>query len=74
MPGAFLVAGLVERADPLEWWPAALSLILLQALASLALLRVLWVLLGEPAGLLVPLAFGLFTPIASGRSPGGRRP
>lgn len=66
MPGAFLVAGLVERAAPLEWWPAAVSLIVLQALASLALLRLLRVLLGDRPVLLVPLAFGLFTPVALG--------
>lgn len=66
MPGAFLVAGLVERAGPLEWWPAAVSLVVMQALASLALLRVLWVLLGNRPVLLVPLAFGLFTPMALG--------
>jgi hypothetical protein len=66
MPGAFLVAGIVERAGPLEWWPAAVSLVVLQALASLALLRLLRVLLGERPLLLVPLAFGLFTPVALG--------
>ncbi len=66
MPGAFLVAGIVERAGPLEWWPAAVSLVILQALASLALLRLLRVLLGERPLLLVPLAFGLFTPVALG--------
>ncbi|MDT0276246.1 hypothetical protein [Blastococcus goldschmidtiae] len=66
MPGGFLVAGLVQRAAPLEWWPAAVSLIVLQALASLALLRLLRVLLGSRPVLLVPLAFGLFTPLALG--------
>ena len=66
MPGAFLVAGLVERAGPLEWWPAAVSLLLLQALASLALLRLLRVVLGERPVLLVALAFGLFTPMVLG--------
>lgn len=66
MPGSFLVAGLAERAAPLEWWPAAVSLVLLQALASLALLRVLWVLVGDRPVLLVPLTFGLFTPVALG--------
>ncbi|SOC50839.1 hypothetical protein SAMN05660748_3598 [Blastococcus aggregatus] len=66
MPGSFLVAGLVERAAPLEWAPALVSLVVLQALASLALLRVLWVLLGDRPVLLVPLAFGLFTPITLG--------
>lgn len=66
MPGAFLVAGLVERVGPLEWAPAGVSLVVMQALASLALLRVLWVLLGNRPVLLVPLAFGLFTPMALG--------
>ena len=66
MPGAFVVAGLVERAGPLEWWPALVSLVVLQALASLALLRVLWVILGNRPVLLVPLAFGLFTTVALG--------
>jgi hypothetical protein len=66
MPGAFLVAGLVERAAPLEWWPAAVSLVVMQALASLTLLRLLRVLMGDRPALLVPLAFGLFTPIGLG--------
>jgi hypothetical protein len=66
MPGAFFVAGLVERAGPLEWWPAALSLVILQALASLALWRLLRVLLGDRPVMLVPLAFGLFTPVTLG--------
>ena len=66
MPGAFLVAGLVERAGPLEWWPAAVSLVALQTLASLALLRLLWILVGARPLLLVPLAVGLFTPMTLG--------
>lgn len=66
MPGAFLVAGLVERAGALEWGPAAASMVIMQALASLALLRVLWVIIGRRPVLLVPLAFGLFTPMALG--------
>ena len=41
MPGGFLVGGLITRAAPLVWlWPA-LSLVLLQLLAWLALLRTL---------------------------------
>ncbi|MEO3758445.1 hypothetical protein ABGB19_09190 [Mycobacterium sp. B14F4] len=64
MPGAFLVAGAVTRLAPLEWiWPA-LSLIVLQLLASLALLRALHVILGWRPVLLVPLTFALFTPLA----------
>ena len=42
MPGAFLVAGAITRLAPLVWtWPA-ISLVVLQLLASLALLRALW--------------------------------
>ncbi|MGY1752556.1 hypothetical protein [Blastococcus sp. SYSU D01042] len=66
MPGAFLVAGLVERAGPLEWGPALVSLVALQLLASLALLRLLRVLLGDRPALLVPLALGLFSPMTLG--------
>jgi hypothetical protein len=64
MPAAFLVAGAITRAAPLDWlWPA-LSLVVLQALASLALLRALHVILGWRPVLLVPLTFALFTPLA----------
>lgn len=63
MPGAFLVAGLIIRLAPLVWtWPA-LSLVVLQLLASLALLRALYVILGWRPVLLVPLTFALFTPL-----------
>ncbi len=66
MPGGFLVIGLAERIAPLQWWPAALSIVALQVLASVALLRLLRVLLGDRPLLLVPLAFGLFTPLTLG--------
>lgn len=63
MPGAFLVAGAITRLSPLNWvWPAV-SLIVLQLLASLALLRALQVILGWRPMLLVPLTFALFTPL-----------
>lgn len=63
MPGAFLVSGLITRAAPLVWfWPAA-SLVVLQLLVSLALLRALWVILGWRPVLLIPLTFALFTPL-----------
>ena len=63
MPAAFLVSGLITRAAPLVWiWPAV-SLLVLQLLASLALLRALWVVLGWRPVLLVPLCFALFTPL-----------
>ncbi len=64
MPGAFLLAGAIIRLAPLDWtWPA-ISLLALQLLASLALLRALHVILGWRPVLLIPLTFGLFTPLA----------
>ncbi|MHA3019029.1 hypothetical protein ACXPWS_02030 [Mycobacterium sp. BMJ-28] len=63
MPGAFLVAGAITRLAPLHWaWPA-LSLLALQLVASLALLRTLRIILGRRPVLLVPLVFALFTPL-----------
>ena len=63
MPGAFLVAGGITRLAPLEWLAPAISLIVMQLLASLALLRALHVILGWRPVLLVPLTFALFTPL-----------
>lgn len=63
MPGAFLVAGAITRMAPLQWFGPALSLVVLQLLASLALLRVLYLILGWRPVLLVPLTFALFTPL-----------
>ena len=63
MPGAFLLAGIIIRAAPLDWaWPA-ISLLGMQLLASLALLRVLYVILGWRWALLIPMTFALFTPL-----------
>ncbi|MCV7299822.1 hypothetical protein H7J93_09255 [Mycobacterium barrassiae] len=64
MPGAFLVAGAITRVAPLQWFLPAISLIVLQLLASLALLRALHVILGWRPVLLIPLTFALFTPLA----------
>src|SRR6478736_1326163 len=63
MPGAFLVAGVITRLAPLVWFWPALSLVVLQLLASLALLRTLHLILGWRPVLLVPLTFALFTPL-----------
>jgi hypothetical protein len=63
MPGAFLVAGVITRLAPLDWTGPAISLVVLQLLASLALLRALYVILGWRPVLLVPLTFALFTPL-----------
>lgn len=64
MPAAFLLGGIITRLAPLVWaWPAV-SLVLLQLFASLALLRALRIILGWRPVLLVPLCFALFTPLA----------
>lgn len=63
MPAAFLVAGGITRLAPLNWLGPAVSLVLLQLVASLALLRALRVILGWRPVLLVPLTFALFTPL-----------
>jgi hypothetical protein len=64
MPGAFLLAGAIIRLAPLDWTGPAISLVVLQLLASLALLRALYVILGWRPVLLIPLTFALFTPMA----------
>ena len=63
MPAAFLIAGGITRLAPFSWIGPAISLILLQLVASLALLRVLYVILGWRPVLLIPLTFALFTPL-----------
>ncbi len=63
MPAAFLVAGAITRLAPLNWIGPAISLVVLQLLASLALLRALYVILGWRPVLLIPLTFALFTPL-----------
>src|SRR6201988_51781 len=63
MPGAFLVAGGITRLAPLNWIGPAISLVVLQLVASLALLRALHVILGWRPALLLPLTFALFTPL-----------
>ncbi|GJF10450.1 hypothetical protein NGTWS1803_17210 [Mycolicibacterium cyprinidarum] len=64
MPGAFLVSGSITRLAPLNWVGPAISLVVLALVASLALLRALYVILGWRPVLLVPLTFALFTPLA----------
>jgi hypothetical protein len=64
MPAAFLLAGGITRVAPLNWAGPAISLVVGQLVASLALLRVLHVILGWRPVLLIPLTFALFTPLA----------
>jgi hypothetical protein len=63
MPAAFLVAGAIAKLAPFNWIGPAISLVVLQLVASLALLRVLYVILGWRPVLLIPLTFALFTPL-----------
>lgn len=63
MPAAFLVAGVITHLAPLNWVGPAISLVVLQLLASFALLRALHVILGWRPVLLIPLVFALFTPL-----------
>jgi hypothetical protein len=63
MPAAYLVAGAITRLAPLNWTGPASSLVVLQLLMSLALLRALYAILGWRPVLLIPLAFALFTPL-----------
>lgn len=63
MPAAFLVAGGIARLAPFNWIGPAISLVLLQLVASLAMLRALYVILGWRPVLLIPLTFALFTPL-----------
>ncbi|RFD25103.1 hypothetical protein MUBE_11175 [Mycobacterium uberis] len=64
MPAAFLIAGALIRLAPLAWTEPAISLVILQLLVSLALLRALYTILGWCHMLLVPLTFALFVPLA----------
>ncbi len=64
MPAAYLVAGVITRMAPLNWIGPAISLLVLQLLVCLALLRALYVILGWRPVLLLPLMFALFTPLA----------
>ncbi|MCK0089904.1 hypothetical protein MWU77_03800 [Rhodococcus sp. F64268] len=63
MPGAFAVASLITWLAPMQWWPAAVTLVVAQLSASLAVLRLLWLILGPRRVLWGPLLFYLFSPL-----------
>jgi hypothetical protein len=63
MPAGFLLTGVLTELAPLEWWPMVVSLVVLQALASLAVWRLLRILLGNRPMLLAPLLLYLFSPL-----------
>ncbi|WP_280298596.1 hypothetical protein [Nocardia neocaledoniensis] len=63
MPLTFALTWLVTEVAPLRWGVAAAVLLALQLLASLAVLRLLVVLLGWRLRMLGPLIFFLFVPL-----------
>ncbi len=64
MPAAFLVAGVSTVVAPVDWLIPAVTLVALQALASLAVWRMIRVLAPRAGiGALAALAFYLFTPM-----------
>ncbi|MDF0531927.1 hypothetical protein P0W64_09125 [Tsukamurella sp. 8F] len=63
MPGTLLASGLITTLAPLSWPAAAASLLVLQAGASLAMLRALVIIVGRRPIALLPFAFYLFSPL-----------
>lgn len=64
MPGAFLLAGLTTVIAPVQWWLPAVTLVVLQALASLAVWRMIAIIAPRArAWGLVALTFYLFVPM-----------
>ncbi|MFC6011915.1 hypothetical protein [Nocardia lasii] len=63
MPFAFVLTWALTQLAPLNWPAAVVVLVGMQLLASLAVLRLLIVLLGVRARLLAPLTFYLFVPL-----------
>jgi hypothetical protein len=63
LPAGYLITGVFTRLWPFEWWPMAVTLVLMQALASLAVWRLLRLLLGDRPIILAPLMLCLFSPL-----------
>ncbi|WP_040518355.1 DUF3488 domain-containing protein [Gordonia neofelifaecis] len=64
MPAAFLVAGLTTVIAPVQWWLPALTLVVLQAVASLAVWRMIRIIAPRARGwALAALTFYLFVPM-----------
>ncbi|MBA5848277.1 hypothetical protein [Gordonia amicalis] len=64
MPAAFLLSGVATWLAPVNWVAPALTLIVLQAIASIAVWRMIRVIApAARAGALVALAFYLFSPM-----------
>ncbi|MEU8897210.1 hypothetical protein [Nocardia sp. NPDC048505] len=63
MPLAFAAAWLLTAVAPMQWSAAVASMLVLQLVASAAVLRVLIVLVGVRRIILAPLVFYLFCPL-----------
>ncbi|MFT3715974.1 MAG: hypothetical protein QM774_08510 [Gordonia sp. (in: high G+C Gram-positive bacteria)] len=64
MPAAYLFAGLSTLIAPTQWWLPAVTLVVLQAIASAAVWRMIRILAPHAQiGALAALAFYLFTPM-----------
>ncbi|MBM7367444.1 hypothetical protein [Gordonia hydrophobica] len=64
MPGAFLVAGVSTLIAPVQWWLPAATLVVLQAIASFSVWRMIRVIAPRQLGWgLAALAFYLLTPM-----------
>lgn len=64
MPVAKSIYWIIRGTGPTEWWPAALMLVVGQALASLACLWMLVSLFGVRRAILVPFSLYLFLPLS----------
>ncbi|NLG54922.1 MAG: hypothetical protein GX542_04625 [Rhodococcus sp.] len=63
MPAAFWTAAVSTSIAPYEWVIPAVTLVLGQLAVSLAMLRLLFAILGARPALLIPLTFYLFVPL-----------
>ncbi|WP_245547278.1 hypothetical protein [Nocardia brevicatena] len=63
MPLAFVTAWVVTKVAPLGWAGPVSTLLVLQSMASAAVVRMLFVLVGKRWAVLLPLVFYLFCPL-----------
>lgn len=64
MPGAFLVAGVSTVIAPVQWWLPAATLVVMQAIASLAVWRMIRIIAPRAGvGAIAAFAFYLFVPM-----------
>lgn len=63
MPGAMFLVYLQATFLPFDWWTAAGTMLVLQAVAVLAFFRLLWELFGRRWAILVPLAVYALAPL-----------